>query len=489
VIYGNGNPDAVCEGLVSYNGADWAAACGRWATRYLNGLSLNVVMPGVWVLLYMLTVFAVVVLLAKLWGIHNKLHICLISALLAVNPAVIEQSLLQYMFMAWGVSNLLGVLFVYVNMRCESKALRYVFAPICVSVAFGLYQVSMGIMCLCFGISLILKLVDGRSFKDCAIQALRCVISAVIGTALYFATFKLEMLRYGIGESGRVQAFSIGEIFSQLSQTIPAAYKAFYGYFADYIFYRKYLYMLLFLALAVLIAVETVRLLRKKCYGEAAAVLILTGLLPMLANVTKLGFPETDIKDLMQFQSNLIVPFLLALVERQQWSWQSLKNLGRCGACLVLAVLNWGYMVSANATYSVYELSYRHTEFVTSSILTQVYEMPDYDTSDTIIFAGFIDDTELRNTIGAYKFAYGQYDNLVYWTDAGTGLRQSRNNYLMDYFGISGGYIKGTMHGAYNEAVQSEEFAEMGIYPAENSIKRFDNMIIVKLSDNPPIFD
>jgi hypothetical protein len=239
----------------------------------------------------------------------------------------------------------------------------------------------------------------------------------------------------------------------------------------------------------VLIAVETVRLLRKKCYGEAAVALLLTALLPLLANVTKLCFPETDIIDLMQFQSNLIVPFLLALVERQQWSRQSLKNLGRCGICLVLVALNWGYMVSANATYSVYELSYRHTEFVTSSILTQVYAMPDYDESDTIIFAGFIDDTELRNTISAYKFAYGQYDNLIYWTDAGTGLRQSRNNYLMYYFGISGGYIKGMMHGAYNEAVQSEEFAEMGIYPAENSIKKFDNMIIVKLSENPPIFE
>ena len=115
--------------------------------------------------------------------------------------------------------------------------------------------------------------------------------------------------------------------------------------------------------------------------------------------------------------------------------------------------------------------------------------MPEYSSGDTIVFAGFIDDVELRNSVSAYKFAYGQYENLVFWQDAGTGLRQSRNNYLLNYFGFNGGYIRGTMHGAYNEAVTSSEFEEMGIFPAQDSIMKFGDLIIVKLSNNPPLFD
>ena len=102
-----------------------------------------------------------------------------------------------------------------------------------------------------------------------------------------------------------------------------------------------------------------------------------------------------------------------------------------------MAALLWGYTVSANATYSIYELTYRHTYFMTESILNRVFSMPEYSSGDTIVFAGFIDDMELRNSVSAYKFAYGQYENLVFWQDAGTGLRQSRNNYLLNYLKFS----------------------------------------------------
>lgn len=300
---------------------------------------------------------------------------------------------------------------------------------------------------------------------------------------------KLELIRYGVGESGRVQEFSIGAIISALGTSIPEAYRAFYDYFADYIFYRKELYTLLFIALIVLLIMAQFRLMKGRALGQVILSAMIFLLLPLLANITKVVFPETDIKLLMQYQSGFMVPLVLALAEREGIGRQGFRNLTRSCIALVLVALSWGYMVSANATYSVYELSYRHMYFVTESILNRVYAMPDYSENDTIIFAGFVDDTELRQNISAYKFAYGQYDNLIYWTDAGTGLRQSRNNYLINYFGISGGYIKGTMHGEYNQAVQSEEFEEMGIYPAENSIKRFDNMIIVKLTDDPPLFD
>ena len=489
IINGHGNPDAVCEGLVSYTGSDWALACGRWATRYLNGFSFDIIMPGIWISIYMLTVFAIVILLAKMWNIRSKVSMCLISALLAVNPAVIEQSLLQYMFLVWGVSNILSVLVVYLIFRCKSRCLRFILAPMLMAIAFGLYQVSVATVCMCFFTTLIINLLYGEKLKNLAIKIFNFAISSLLAVAVYFAVLICELSRYGIGESGRVQEFSFGEIFSSLSTTIPEAYKTFYNFFADYFFYRKSIYTGLALIIVFFFLVAIVKLIKSKNWPAALAATVLFCLLPAFSNITKIIFPDTEIKNLMQFQNLFVVPFGLSIIESSHIRWKNVKNSGHCLACLAIIALLWGYTASANATYSVYELSYRHINFMTESILDRIYSMPEYSTEDTIVFAGFIDDTELRNSISAYKFAYGQYDNLAFWTDAGTGLRQSRNNYLLNYFGFNGGFIKGTMHGEYNEAVSSKEFKEMGIFPAQDSIKKFGDMIIVKLSEDPPLFD
>lgn len=489
VILGNGNADAICEGLVYYTGSDWALACGRWATRYLSISSLNLVMPGIWVLLYMLTVFATVMMLAKLWGIRSRLGICLVSILMAVNPAVIEQSLLQYMFLCWGMSNMLGTAFVYLTFKGEYRAKRLLLAPLCMAVAFGFYQSSVGLICLCFGMTLILALLNGMEFRQAMTVLLRFILGSILGVALYFGIQHVEILRYGVEESGRVQLFSFQSIFQSLAQTIPQAYRAFWDYFRDYFFYRKLIYELLFAAGLALFAIHLGRRLREKAYGESALALLLLLLLPLLGNISKVLFPDNIVTSIMQYQSNFVVPFLFALLEGCRLKWDWMKNLGRIGALSATAVLFWGYLVSANATYSTYELSYRHINFMTASILQRVYEMPEYSSEDTIVFAGFIDDEELRSSIPAYKFAYGKYENPVFWVDAGSGLKQNRNNYLLNYFGFEGGEIRGLMHGAYNEAVQSDRFAEMEIYPGADSIEKFDNMIIVKLSEEPPLFD
>lgn len=474
---------------MSYTGADWALACGRWATRYLNGLSFNIIMPGVWVLFYMLCVFANAVVLVKMWNIRGGASVCLLSFILAVNPAVIEQSLLQYMFLAWGLSNLFSLIFVYISISSESRLARYMLAPLLMALAFGFYQASVGTICMAFCAALIIRLLSGTELRKIIITVLRFLLSSMIGLLLYFAVFKYELGRYVVEESGRVQEFSVSKILGSLGETIPQAYSSFYNFFSDYFFYRKSLYMLMFGLVLAFFAFRLTKLIREKRFAGAGAAVTLFCLLPLAANITKVIFPDTEIKTLMQYQNVFVVPFLFSLAEMEGPERNGFINAGRCLSCLLLASLCWGYTVSANATYSVYELSYRHMNFMTGSILNRVYSMPEYSEGDTIVFAGFVDDSELRANVTAYKFAYGQYDNLVYWMDAGTGLRQSRNNYLLNYFGFSGGYIRGTMHGDYNSAVTSPEFMDMGIYPEENSIKKFGNMIIVKLTEQPPLFD
>lgn len=484
VIYGNGNADAVCEGLVYYSGADWALSCGRWAIRYMERFSGNLVMPGIWIVLYALCCGLSAALLARLWGIEDKLRLCLVSALLTVNPTVIEQSLLQYMFMAWGLSNLLSVLFIYLCCS-EQRGLRlFAFAPVCMAVAFGLYQASVSLMCTGFCMTLILFLLRQKSLKETARLVLRFAAAALLGTGLYFLIQHVETVRWSVEASERVELFSLRTFFGSLPVSFPQAYRTYAAYFLDPRLHRRHFYALIFLLAAILALAALLRLVKERHVWEAAVAVLLLALIPAVSNLADILFPYNEPVLIMQYQSMLLIPLLFALPIPQGWREKTGGRAVQCAPLVLAVCVFWGYLVSANATYRVYDLSYRHLNFVTSSVMNDVYDLPDYSTDEVIAFAGFPDDRLLRSAIPAYNLAYGQYDSFVFW-DGMMGLQNCRRNYLLHYFGIDGGHIYGHL---YNNAVASEEFRNMPLWPEQGSIRRINHLIIVKFSEDPPVF-
>lgn len=484
VIYGHGNADAMCEGLVSYTGADWALACGRWAIRYMTGLSGNLVMPGIWLALYALCCGLSAALIAELWGIEDKIRLCLVAALLTVNPTVIEQSLLQYMFMAWGLSNLLSILFVWLCCTQERGIRLYILAPACMATAFGLYQSCVSLMCSAFCMTLIISLFREKTLKDIWRLVLRFAAAALLGTILYFLILRVETIRWAVEESERVALFSVKTFLASLPKSFPQAYKTYAAYFFEGRLYRRQLYTLLFLIGILGAAAALLRLLKERRFLEAAAAGLLLALIPAVTNLADILFPYNEPVVIMQYQSMLLFPFLLAFPSSPA-RWGRRVEIPVRFALLVLSgCIFWGYLVSANATYRVYDLSYRHMNFVTAAVMNDVYDLPDYSTDEVVAFAGFPDDRLLRAAVPAYKLAYGQYDNFAFW-DSLTGLQYGRRNYLLYYFGIDGGHIYGHL---YNDAVGSPMFRDMPIWPEKGSIQRINNLIIVKFAQNPPHF-
>lgn len=483
VIYGNGNADAVCEGLVSYTGADWALACGRWAIRYMEQLSGNFIMPGIWVALYALCCGLSAFLIARLWGVKNPVHVCLISCLFTVNPTVIEQSLLQYMFMAWGISNLLSVLFVYLCCRAGAPWKRFVLAPACMAVAFGLYQACVNLICAAFCMTLILSLLREETLKDALRKVLRFAAAALLGTALYFIILRVETVRWAVEESERLELFSVHTFLASLPVSFPQTYKTYLAYFFEHRLHRHHLYALIFLMAGIFTLAALFRLLRSGRILEAVAAALLTALIPAVTNIADMLFPYNEPVLIMQYQSMLLFPFLFALPIPQRGREKAVGLCIPCTALLLSACLFWGYLVSANATYRVYDLSYRHMNFVTSAVMNDIYDLDGYSTDEVIAFAGFPDDQLLRAAIPAYKLAYGQYDSFAFWDNV-MGLQSGRRNYLLNYFGIDGGHIYGHL---YNNAVASDTFRGMPIWPAQGSIRRINGLIIVKFAQDPPI--
>ncbi len=74
VITGLTCPDGICEGMTFYNysSEDWASRNGRWAIRYLNKLSGNVVIPIFVVMAYCFCICCVVYLLLDCFKINSS---------------------------------------------------------------------------------------------------------------------------------------------------------------------------------------------------------------------------------------------------------------------------------------------------------------------------------------------------------------------------------------------------------------------------------
>lgn len=485
VITGVGNADAVCEGLYSYTAADWALACGRWCARYFYGAVGNVVMPGVWVTLYMLCVFASVLLIARLWRFESPLSVFFAAALLAVNPTVIEQSLLQYMFMSWGLSNLLGIAFVYAVFMSDSRLVRCLVAPVGMAVAFGFYQASVGLIALVFGLTLILRLLRGMTARDMLKYALRFVVSAVIGAAEYFVVLRYELNRWGVAESDRVGAFSLREIFTSLGETVPDAYRFFFAYFDDPVFRRKYIAFALGAILLLLFLRRLWLIVKERHYIEGVCAVLLFALIPALANICRVIFPYFTVVTIMEYQIMLLVPFAFALGEEHEARFENVLNLTRIVAFALSLVLVAGYTVSANATYRAYDLSYRHAQYETGEIVRRARALDDYVPGETVMFVGFIRDDTLREKNGVYNYAYGMYDNLIFWEEY-MGITSGRQNFALDTLGVDIGEVDMAQ---YVTVTASEEFAEMPVYPAAGSVARIDGVIVAKLTDDPIRFD
>ena len=78
------------------------------------------------------------------------------------------------------------------------------------------------------------------------------------------------------------------------------------------------------------------------------------------------------------------------------------------------------------------------------------------------------------------KSAYTK--NMVFW-DGRAGVLGNWKHYLYDYHGV---WIGEVDTDEYYDIIDSEAFKEMPVYPAEGSLEKFDDILVVKLEENPP---
>lgn len=479
LFYGNTSPDGTNEGLFYYWNQGWALSIGRWMMRYLSAAGGNVVMPAIFMAFNAACTAVAMLLLADLWHIESRPLLVLGTVSLVVAPSVIEQNLVIYMAYVYGFSLLMTVLASYLVLTKKGWP-SFVAAVLLLACGMGGYQAWIGFATGAIVMTLMLDCLQERPLAEIFRRMGKALAMGLLGAAVYFAVLQLEIHRYHIelSDKGGLSSFGAGSFLGGLGSKILQAYRDFKDYFTAGPNHTGKMLLVILLGTAVLLFIGWVGLVRRR-KPQAVLLAVLGLLLPLAINVVDVLI-EGNINVLMSHPMQLMTVFALVLAEHTvgPTPWQ---KLARVAAGAAVALLCWLCTITAYASYRTVALAYEYVDTLSTAILTRVFNSTDYTPDTRVLIAGLPDESEAQKFNFLYdKSAYTK--NMVFW-DGRAGVLGNWKHYLYDYHGV---WIGEVDTDEYYDIIDSEEFKEMPVYPADGSLAKFDDILVVKLEENPP---
>lgn len=481
IVAGTGNPDRVIEGYYFYTNADWhSSGCGRWMTRYLENSFANLVNPFLIVVFHCVCIFLASLVLMKLWNCRSRIIQVLTAAVMSITPAVIAQTGFLHVMAVYSLSDLLCIIFVYGLFQKEHENAWSVLSAVLLAMVLGLYQSYIGMAALLVVLTLILQLVKGEDARNVWRSFLKAAVLALLGCVLYMGLEKVDLLIHHLSSNARMAQFSFSLIFSSLPSRIIYCIKAWINQFRDGMMGRKYLYVLLALILAIAAIKELIVLWKQGKKGNAISIVVLFLLIPLASNLIGIIIPYNDITRIMSYQTVLLAPFALVFLQDIPFHSGKAARTGRLLQQVIIMILTWTYVLSANATYQACSLSRNFIDKEMAMALERVYELPDYQRNSTrIVIGGFPQDDVIRQNNGVYRYAIDLPDNVVFWEDD-NGSLYSRKNYLLDEFGVNAGDLTSE---EYWNLVDTEEYQDMPVWPAVGSVSMIGKDAVIKFQN------
>lgn len=472
ITYGFNSPDGILEGFHYYTNRHWAiSGCGRWFLALINNAHANIVAPWLTIVECCITNWLSAYIICKVLDINKKSFIYILCIFFSVIPTFIEINLYTNSAFSYSISVLLSILFVYFNLK--KSYLFSLISAICLGCAMGSYQSQIGLAVGLTVICIIKKLLEKEKVLDFTIKSL---ISGVIGLLVYIAGLNICLSIYHLELSSRAASFSISEVINKFPNSIINAYSAFINTFNQTILKRKYVFLLIAIIFVVELVVLIYNIIKNKDYKKLA-VLALVALLPISFNFVGIILPMYEITSLMLTPNYLIIFFVIFLLKYVKFSFKKLFSIV---LSILLLALSWTYVLSANATYESYKLSYNTYKTQFSSALDMVYQLEGYEHNVTpIAVVGYPSDQALRDNIKIYNYAIGLHSNLLYWQTPDLDYT-STYFYLLNEFGINTGVTEPEY---YRGIILNPDVKNMPCWPNPDSVQMINGYAVIKFGE------
>lgn len=505
-MYLNGlsNPDAVVSlsnpnGYGSFIPHAWDISLGRWGLLFAAcakfGLCSPILTSAITIALFTL---GVVALIDRL-GIKRACLQYASSILFIASPFVSCCITYYYCSNSYALSFLCAVLAACLigHVGAVGKPVALVGAVALLAFSLGCYQASLGVFCVAVLLVMVRSLMDSSasfSAKQLAVFFGVAIVVCVAGAVLYYALTELSLFVLGIGLSayGGASSVGTGSILGSLTSSVPSAYVAFSdGLFSHGIFGNHFAWVYVAAACMVVAAVAFVRLVAingVKRLGASAMALLCVVLIPFAANVILVivpsyGYP-TPLMLGGSMASFLLLPLLVQLLldspDRGNARLRVPAKAMSVGCCCLIAAGAWSYVLQSNADAEVMQACQNQTASLATRIASVLDANPDVQAGAKVLIAGKPEAGSFPNTSDSCVHASSYAKWGMVWDNHYQNNMRSWDVIMKQFAGQSFNYC------SFDECakvIRSSEFANMSLYPANDSVATIDGVVVVKISD------
>lgn len=403
------------------------------------------------------------------------------------------------------------------------KPVTLVGAVALLAFSLGCYQASLGVFCVAVLLVMIRSLMGGGSeslaspacdargeaqnsyceegfsadpfsAKQLAVFFGVAVAVCAAGAVLYYVLTELSLFAMGISLSAYGGASSVGadSILGSLTSSVPSAYVAFSdGLFSHGIFGNHFGWVYVAAVGMIIAAVAFVRLAAisgVKRLGASAMALLCVVLIPFAANVILVIVPSYGYPTLLMLggfmASFLLLPLLVQLLldspDRGNARLRMPAKAMSVGCCCLIAVGAWSYALQSNADAEVMQACQNQTASLATRIAGVLDANPDVQAGAKVLIAGKPEAGNFPNTSDSYVHASSYAKWGMVWDNHYQNNMRSWDVIMKQFAGQSFNYC------SFDECakvIRSSEFANMSLYPANDSVATIDGVVVVKISD------
>lgn len=335
---------------------------------------------------------------------------------------------------------------------------------------------------------------DSLSAKQLAVFFGVAIAVCAAGAVLYYALTEISLFVLGIGLSayGGASSVGAGSILGSLTSSVPSAYVAFSdGLFSHGIFGNHFAWVYVAAACMVVAAVAFVRLVAingVKRLGASAMALLCVVLIPFAANVILVIVPSYGYPTPLMLggfvASFLLLPLLVQLLldspDRGNARPRVPAKAMSVGCCCLIAVGAWSYVLQSNADAEVMQACQNQTASLATRIAGVLDANPDVQAGAKVLIAGKPEAGNFPNTSDSYVHASSYAKWGMVWDNHYQNNMRSWDVIMKRFAGQSFDYC------SFDECakvIRSSEFANMPLYPANDSVTTIDGVVVVKISD------
>lgn len=466
--------------------ASYGTASGRWLLPTVLQWDGSFSMPWLIGLLAVLCLAGTACLTVTLLRIRSTPGCVVTAALLVSFPSL--AATFSYLFTAdaYCLGTLLAAFGAYTAVRHRRWGVPLGIAAITLSM--GIYQSYFPVAAVLMVGALLFEALDGeKTFRQLVLRGLRLAAVLALSMAAYLVVVRLTTRGSGLVDYMGIS--SMGSLtWSQLPGILLKCYREYWVLFVQngYGFHLplvKPLVLLAGLGTVVLLAA----LLRQKKLGAGRTVLVvfLVAIYPLAGNLIHVMTNGSRVHSLMIYGMVFLAVAPVALVE---YAAQSLtapsvpkgmaKSILSWAILGAMAVTAWSYMVTDNQAYLKMQITFDQGMAYSNRLLSAVEGCDGYERGLDVVLVGSNDYTgDLYPTPSL---------NQVQLTGV-LGLAELRTSYTYGYFlkyylGFTEAvYLQGSDKAA--ALAETETVQEMPVYPADGSVRRVDDAIVVKLGE------